>query len=352
MVTINVMQIKTYESTKYYTLENLDTNIHGGNNDFVESTEDNTMNQLKTKLVSLFKAVIYLNSPCSRHTLHAINKLNITHTIFTIDNITYKVYTVDSQNVTYVHRCNNIFDNCNKLTTMCISIYSAYNNFDRNNDNLETLSSVINNTYFHDSIFNNKSLIGGNKYLEYLHKNNRDLKIYFDENICNDDIEDTIVHYSNDSNNNMDTFQYGIAPKAFYNLGDDNEDSFWDDNINDIDEYHTRKYEHDDCSNACLFDLSKDPCEYTNIIESKQDIATRLILKVTSLSRMYEVTELYQTVGELEVDITDEIPNMDKDGYLTSWLKISDCDGELDFENLVSTAFISIIHHILILDIM
>ena len=49
--------------------------------------------------------------------------------------------------------------------------------------------------------------------------------------------------YSQDinSNNNIDTFQCGTAPKAYYNLGYDKENEFWD-NTNDIDEYYTRKY--------------------------------------------------------------------------------------------------------------
>ena len=95
-----------------------------------------------------------LNSLFSEHILHRISEFNITNTLFTIDNITYKVNTNEIPDITYVKICNSIFDNCNKATTMWTStgnkynssIYSEFNGLDVNNGN-STLLSIINNTF-------------------------------------------------------------------------------------------------------------------------------------------------------------------------------------------------------------
>ena len=128
--------------------------------------ENETVNDLSTlqflrhswKLMKVFSNYFYMisiqnnvfNGPFGEYILYVINKLHITHTSFTINNI---FHNNDST-------CN-IFDNCIISTIMGTisddeysnAMYSEHNDFYGNNSNLITLLPIINNA-FQSSVLN------------------------------------------------------------------------------------------------------------------------------------------------------------------------------------------------------
>ena len=181
-----------------------------------------------TDCISVSMRNSIVNSLVGKYSLYAISELTIIRITFKIDSVKSEVNINETADLTYIKLCNNTFNNGHKPIRMLTLTVKRYNEMNKNNCNLAILLSIIKNTflcgsvlnvifgteialpntynnlYCHDNVCNDILLNWGNEYLIYLHTQDNELEMYFDETVWNDNIEISWIIIINDTTKTID----------------------------------------------------------------------------------------------------------------------------------------------------